>query len=561
MHAYVAQTVQSPAVQAPARSALPAGVLDADEAALRLDRTAALMIAGRRCLTALPTAYARKPRKRFPLVLVLDAEGALGSAIEMARLMTETGEVRDSLIVGLRLDPADHLDVPTFARFVADTLLPALRERFRVAAGAVALCDLALQGRAALLLLSQAQPGVDHYVVGNPNLDFANSLLSAPKTWSAAGAARSLSLGAAAGMTASLPALAERIGKAAGPALRISVRIFESVTDAGALVPAFAHGLHRALPTGKEYAQGITVLGQPWLARTLEGLAPLLRRFVKAPAPRVETRNLWRAERMGRDFEVFISLPADMVIDGSRQYPLVLALDANIEFATVAETAARLAKAGQVRDLIVVGIGTPRAEGHTEFGYRRFEELSPPLGDYRLQDQLGRVFRSLYAVRGRKAAERLGQAPALLDFIMQDVLPTLAQQLPVDRSRLGLIGHSAAGTFTGYALRQPRSPFRRYASISPGVAICGDWLMQQDWRDSQIPPSKLVAVLGGAEKTNAFNICAGIPDTEAFAARVAQNPAIKVQTHCFADETHSTVFPIACAVALLTLYPRDERAG
>ncbi|WP_428312327.1 alpha/beta hydrolase-fold protein [Hydrocarboniphaga sp.] len=558
MHAAAARTLQSPEASALARPTLPAGVVYADEAVLRLDRTEAVMVAGRRCLVAMPAAYARKPRRSFPLVLTLDADGAIGSAIEIARLMTDTGEVRDSLVVGLRVEQADRLDVPAFARFLADTLLPALRQRYRVADGAVALSDTALEGRAALLLLMQSPPGIDHYIVGNPDGVFARTLLDTTPAQARSTAKRSLSLS---GAGAAPLDLAERIGRAFGSSLRVNVQGFDSVSAAGAVVPALAFGLFKALPTGKEYAQGITVLGQPLLVRTLELLVPLLRRFAPAPAPRVDTRYLWRAERMERDFEVFISLPPELVTDGSRRYPLLVALDANIEFATVAETAARLARAGQVQDLIVVGIGTPRAEGHVAFGYRRFEELSPPLGTYRLQDSLGRVFRALYAMRGREAAERLGRAPAFFDFITQDLLPALALKLPVDPERLGLLGHSAAGTFTGYALRQPHSPFRRYASISPGVAISGDWLLQQDWRDPQIPPSQLVAVLGEAEKTNAFNLCAGIPNTEAFAARVALNPAIKVSTACFADETHSSVFPLACANALLTLYPRDERAG
>lgn len=558
MHAEAVRNLKSSQASAPAPPTPPAGVIDADEAVLRLDRTEAVMVAGRRCLVAMPAAYASKPRRSFPLVLALDADGAIGSAIEIARLMTDTGEVRDSLVVGLRVEQADRLDVPAFARFLADSLLPALRQRYRVADGAVALSDTALEGRAALLLLMQAQPGIDHYIVGNPDVAFAQTLLRTAPAQTASAAKRSLSVS---GAGAAPLALAESIGRALGGSLRVSVQGFDGVSAAGAVVPALAFGLLKALPTGKEYAEGITKLGQPLLVRTLELLAPLLRRFVPAPAPRVDTRHLWRAERMARDFEVFVSLPPDLVTDGSRRYPLLVALDANIEFATVAETASRLARAGQVQDLIVVGIGTPRAEGPVAFGYRRFEELSPPLGTYRLRDSLGRVFRALYALRGRKAAECLGKAPAFFDFITQDLLPSLAQTLPVDPDRLGLLGHSAAGTFTGYALRQPHSPFRRYASISPGVAISGDWLLQQDWRDPQIPPSQLVAVLGEAEKTNAFNVCAGIPNTEAFAARVAQNPAIKVSTSCFADETHSSVFPLACANALLTLYPRDEGTG
>lgn len=323
-------------------------------------------------------------------------------------------------------------------------------------------------------------------------------------------------------------------------------------------LPKLTRRLRDHLSTGRAYGKQIGPLRNPLVVRALEALRPLIAGRHKPAQTSHPSVQRIHARGLGRDFEIFVSSPPSYAADRTNRYPMLLALDANIEFSIVADTAARLARSGDTKDMIIVGVGIPRDEGIVTAGYRRLEELSPPTEGYAFDDSLGRIFRSMFALRGQKAAARLGRAPAFLDFLVGELLPLLRNRYSVDESTLGLLGHSAAGTFTGYALAQTGSPFRRYAAISPGIAISGHWLAQQDWQAPEIAAqgAQLFTCLGDEERGNAFNQDAGIHQTEAWSEQVALNPRIAVTARAFDGETHSSVFPIAVEAALRTLYPR-----
>lgn len=436
---------------------------------------------------ALPVSYGARSRQSYPLVLLLDGCSMLGSAIEMSRLMAETKEIRECMLVNVDL-PRGEADIT----FLREQLLPWCRRNYRVATDAVSL-------------------------------------------------------------------FSPRPGTAAAVAAQIEgLEAIDSRTDAEA-VPALVSGLRRRYATGGIYGEQITALQKPWIAGTLGLVAPL----IGALRPTAKSKgsgnpHVLHSQLMGRDFEVFAVMPASWKGNGARRYPALIVLDANIEFATAAETAARLAARGETDEIAVIGIGVPRAAGHVEFGFRRFEEFSPPADGYRYDDALGRIFRSLFSMRGQSARERIGQAPGFYNFITKELLPLLQRQLPIDENNLGILGHSAGGTFVGYTLSHEHSPFRHYASISPGVGMSGSWLMRAP--QSQRPParkaSEVFLCIGSEEKTNLFNQIAGIPETEAFASQLRKVGAPSVRYQCFEQETHSSVYPRAVAQALASFYPR-----
>lgn len=442
---------------------------------------------------ALPASYSAKRRRHYPLVLLFDACDAYGSAVEMSRLMTQTKEIRDCIVVGIE-SPADA-GVDTLARYVTGTLLPWCRAHYRVAAEPAAVFS-AHVGRAAALAQACSETAVR--------------------------------------------AIGEQT-RAAG---------------AGGLVPALVQGLRDAFGTGHEYGREVIVMQQPLLMRAMTALAPLLRRLRAKPshdAP-ANPHLIW-SERMQRNFEVFAVLPPSAAAQPQRRYPALLVLDANIEFATVAETAARMAASGETEEVAVIGIGVPRAEGATEFAFRRFEEFSPPAEDYDFGDPLGRIFRSLFALRGQDARLRIGQAPGFHAFLTAELLPQLAAQLPLDTQRLGLLGHSAGGCYVGYEMAQADSPFRDYAGVSPGIGISGSWLMRGT-RTVSKQARQVFLCIGSEEKTNLFNRIAGIPETADYAVRLQAQHGLRVRYHCYEGETHSSVYAIATTQALMQFYSR-----
>ncbi|HEY1076299.1 MAG TPA: alpha/beta hydrolase-fold protein [Fontimonas sp.] len=344
------------------------------------------------------------------------------------------------------------------------------------------------------------------------------------------------------------------------PALRVlEVPAANAPDDA---LPALLRGLRATLATGAIYGDNVVALRKPWLAAALSALAPLMKRLTRKP-PTLDPAApyLLHSRCLDRHFEIFAALPASAATQPQRRYPLLLVLDANIEFSTVAETAARLAAAGRIEEMVVVGVGVPRALGETEFAFRRFEEFSAPADGYGFDDELGRIFRSLFAIRGQDAQRALGKAPGFYAFLVQELLPLLLAQLPVDARHCGLLGHSAGGAMLGYALLQADSPFSRYVSVSPGVGISGSWILRQ------LPgavaavrkDARLFLCVGSEELDNAFNRIAGIPQTGHYADQLRQLTGVDASYHCFEGTTHSSVFPAAVAMGLQRLYGIENR--
>lgn len=62
-----------------------------------------------------------------------------------------------------------------------------------------------------------------------------------------------------------------------------------------------------------------------------------------------------------------------------------------------------------------------------------------------------------------------GGAPAFSDFLEKTLIPTLAQHIDLNTSKLGLFGHSYAGLYALYLWLQQRPLFDQYVVASPSV--------------------------------------------------------------------------------------------
>lgn len=451
---------------------------------------------GTQVCVALPMSYAKKRRRKYPLVVVLDATGLVGSAIEMSRMMAETGEIREAVLVCVEGPQARSADAELSA-WLTDVLIPRCTRRYRIAR--------------------------------------EDGLL--------------------AGRTQTVASLGVAIGEAGRS--RLAVRPLAG-THPAAWTASLVGQLRSFLGTGVPYGRKAVPMRHAAVMHLLTACSPLLARRSEAPpstAP--ESPYLFRSKSLDRDFEVFVSLPASWKAGSGRRYPALVVLDANIAFSTVAEMAASLAQAGEIAELVVIGVGVPRSEGPLRFGMRRFEEFSPPADGYTFDDELGRIFRSLFAICGQDARDRMGRAPEFLAFLSNELLPRFEKTLSLDPEDAGIFGHSAGGTFAAFALAQPRSPFRNYIAVSPGIGIAGSWLMRQPITPPYFTgrPVQVFASIGGLEPTNAFNRIAGIHDTEAYAARLKGLSNVRVRTRCLEEETHSSTLPRAVAAALTAIYP------
>jgi len=299
-------------------------------------------------------------------------------------------------------------------------------------------------------------------------------------------------------------------------------------------------------------------LARPLPARLMRTLRPLFR-AVRGPLQQHQPvaegeRFIVRSTILDRNFEVFVSLPPVTGAPRGR-LPAVVALDGNSTFSNVSEITSRMVGAGEIEPVVVIGVGVPRTEGDMAFGLRRFEELSPPCAAAGFDNPLGRFFEAVFALFGLDVHANFGRAPQFHRFLCDELLPTLRRTLPIDPDRLCLVGHSAAGTYAGFSLAQPDSPFTSHVVLSPGVAISDTWMLAPGGGMSRRELGSTVFVaIGGEERDNRFNGLAGIPLADRYADELRVVSGAPVEFHCLEGETHTTLFPRAFAFALVQLF-------
>ena len=505
---------------------------------------------GRQALAvALPLSYGKKKRRQYPLLVLLDATHTFGSAVEMTRLMAQTKELRESIVVALFRPTREGSHSMTDLAAV-EAVLHWSRSRYRVGGG----CVVYGEGNATMLatLALLARLGVTEAIVHAA--DAAAMLPAMSPGLEPDAPVPPASLGMV--VIGTSGALLEDLRRQLGPAV-CPIAVADDAPG-GWGIPGMITALRTLWSTRIPYGANVGLLQRRGLWPVFRALSPLFRKLALAAQPELnENLHRIRSDLMDREFELFVSLPQSLHSGSTATYPLLLVLDANIEFATVAEAAAALADIGAMRETIVVGLGTPRSEGATAFAYRRFEEFSPPLEGYDFEDSLGRFFCGFYALRGLDARDQLGRAPLFHRCLTEEVLPRLLRSLPVDNAEVALLGHSAGGTLACYSMLQPDSPFTGYVVVSPGIGISGYWLRRHLQKGARPAARARTAVLsiGSAEERNAFNIDAGIPETAAWADLLRKSGSLKVHYQRYGGETHSSTYPCAVATALLTMFP------
>ena len=165
---------------------------------------------------------------------------------------------------------------------------------------------------------------------------------------------------------------------------------------------------------------------------------------------RVEPPRTVRADGWDWDHEVRIYLPASYD-QTNRHYPVLWITDNSLELIQAALTGDGL---GFAPELIVVAVGPPADINPAERQRRRTYDFSPD------KESMGERFASV-------PDEALGGAPGFLDFLVDQLRPTLAAEYRIDPNDQGLAGHSGGAMFGLYVLFNAPASFSKYIISSP----------------------------------------------------------------------------------------------
>lgn len=232
------------------------------------------------------------------------------------------------------------------------------------------------------------------------------------------------------------------------------------------------------------------------------------------------------AAATGHDYQISIFTPDAAPPPGG--FPSLIVLDGTALFATVAETANRLSRrpeATGVQPAVIIGVGH-HGEGLYDLA-QRHRDFTP----------------------GPAAAEttphETGGADRFLAFLTNELLPLVAQTVPLDPARRALIGHSLAGLFTLHALAVRPAAFATYGAISPSIWWDREGVTQAISELNDRSP-RLFLAAGERERTPPGAVHSErmmVESVEALAVITA--PLIKTALEIFPDEDHGSVVSVA----------------
>ncbi len=249
------------------------------------------------------------------------------------------------------------------------------------------------------------------------------------------------------------------------------------------------------------------------------------------------------APRLGRSYEIYVSLPADYGTS-NRRYPVVYVTDAPYAFPLMRAIAGRVDRHGVgLEDFILVGLGY--ALGETGTASRNRDYTPTPKGGDR----------------------RYGHSAAYLDFVTTELLPLVDARYRTDPGRRIYVGHSYGSLLGLRALLERPGAFSHYILGSPSLWFDGGQpfaALQQAARTHADLPARVRLYVGGLERPSR-----GAPDKQdmvaqlqRYAAQLAARrwPGLDAQATVLDGEDHATVFPRLVTQGLVWALPKPRPA-
>lgn len=259
--------------------------------------------------------------------------------------------------------------------------------------------------------------------------------------------------------------------------------------------------------------------------------------------PRTEQRTITAAANSDA-YRILIARPAGTAPAGG--WPVVYVLDGTQYFPLVSELVRILSarpEATGIVPAVVVGVGHAAAEGLD--APRRTRDYTPAGG----------------------SESGTGGADAFRRFLVDELQPMIARELPVNPARLILVGHSYGGLFVVHTLLTQPSAFAGYVALSPsiwfgdrlvlraesgfadrlGAGSCRVFLAAGEYEQTPDPAQKTPPERVARLRANRM-----IDNTREFAERLAALGPERAQVEfvLFPRENHGSLAPAALPRAL-----------
>lgn len=250
----------------------------------------------------------------------------------------------------------------------------------------------------------------------------------------------------------------------------------------------------------------------------------------------------------GRDYEVFVSLPASYQAQSNRRYPVLYVTDADYAFPIIRQIARRVNLNGPVIEEFIL-IGLSYSLGDDGVVSRNRDYTPTPNGPS----------------TARSAVH--GQGPAYQAYLKTQVLPFVDQHFRADSKRRILLGHSYGGLLGAQIMFTEPSLFQAYILGSPSFWFDKRHIMKMEAeyaRTHRDLPADVFMYIGefevpgpGPRHTRDTDMVGDVRAMEA-ALKGRGYPSLRVRSVVLEDEDHLTVAPVGFTRALMAVLPAGK---
>jgi uncharacterized protein len=255
----------------------------------------------------------------------------------------------------------------------------------------------------------------------------------------------------------------------------------------------------------------------------------------------------------GREYRIFVALP-EGYSRSHAPYGVLYAADANAEFFTLVEAVRLAAFGGEIPPLVIVGIGYDLGDGGVgALMGPRFVDLTPT------RDPAYEKGLTAAAKKGGFAPpEGTGGAPAFLEFIRSQLVPTIEKEYNVSRTDRGWFGHSAGGLFGVYALLNNQGLFSRFLLGSPVLNWDKRAMFEAESAYAAKHRSMPVRAFFAAGGDEAAGMLRNLKE---FTSQLEQRryEGLELAVHVFDGEGHDAVIPATISRGIRYLYKRPSQ--
>lgn len=230
----------------------------------------------------------------------------------------------------------------------------------------------------------------------------------------------------------------------------------------------------------------------------------------------------------GRDYQVFIALPAAYAENPQRRYPVLYVTDADYAFPLIKQMARRLNGEGPaIEDFILVG-------------------LSYALGDDGMTSRRRDYTPTASGPASAPAGSVHGNSREYTRYLREQVLPFVAARYRTDESRRMLLGHSYGALLGTQILQEEPSLFAGYILGSPSYWYDKQYLLKQEMAHKRTRtqlPAQVYMYVGEREAIAHGASADMVAEAEQMAGSLRGTPGLQLQLDVLADEDHLSVAP------------------